>query len=201
MIKTRLSTWISSAFLTQMQNPLVFLAATNDVACYHCSCCFFSIKQGHVKHGTWGVEATGDGSFTASWRSGTNLHEFSPVIFVQKKIIRTLFVEVFLWHSKWQSEKNPKRLSDSVFYWSVRRIRYFLKEWFAWGRRWMRPSFSLGERVVKVVLTEASISVFNGEEGSLLSRSCGYVLHRKNSCLLCACFYFLNCQPEEAWEL
>lgn len=187
MIKTRLSTWISPDFLTQMQNPLVFLAATN---CYHYCFVFFffSIEQGHVKHGTWGVEATGDGSFAASGRSGTNLDEYSLVIFCPKEnhensTRRSFF---FLWHRKWQSKKtNPKRLSDSVFYWSVRRIRYFLKEWFARGRRWMRPLFSLGEKIIEVALTEASISVFNGEEGSVLSRSCGYVLHRKKLLPLC----------------
>lgn len=149
---------------------------------------FFSIEQGHVKHGTWGVEATGDGSFAASGRSGTNLDEYSLVIFCPKEnhensTRRSFF---FLWHRKWQSKKtNPKRLSDSVFYWSVRRIRYFLKEWFARGRRWMRPLFSLGEKIIEVALTEASISVFNGEEGSVLSRSCGYVLHRKKLLPLC----------------
>lgn len=42
--------------------------------------------------------------------------------------------------------KTPKRLSDSVFYWSVRRNRYFLKEWFAWGRRWMQPLFFPSEK-------------------------------------------------------
>lgn len=62
------------------------------------------------------MEATGDDSFTASGRSGTNLHKYLPVISCPKENHENSARRSFFMTQEMSGKKNTKGLSDSVFY-------------------------------------------------------------------------------------